>query len=114
MRARLLLREFWLSPWGRTLWDDGHARITSPSSRRESIAALRRGLRGLKGGVSLACLLTKYRGARHRAEAPPLSLEQVLAADAHPVNATLLGRFVSSNDNGPVTVPRGLTVTVSV
>ena len=67
------------------------------------------------GGVSLAYLLTKYRGARHRAEAPPLSLEQVLArADAHPVNATLLGRFVSSNDNGPVTVPRGLTGTVSV
>jgi hypothetical protein len=47
-------------------------------------AALREGIRGLKGGTSLTRVLTKNRGARNKAEAPPLSLALVLAwADAH-------------------------------
>jgi hypothetical protein len=46
--------------------------------------ALKDGLRGLPGGESLARLLARKRGARHRKELPPLSVEQVLGwADDH-------------------------------
>jgi hypothetical protein len=37
-------------------------------------AALRGGLRNLRGGSSLARLLAKYRGVRNRADAPPLTV----------------------------------------
>lgn len=46
--------------------------------------SLRRGMRGLRGGSSLAKLLAKHRGVRNRMDLPPLSIEQILAwADAH-------------------------------
>jgi hypothetical protein len=46
--------------------------------------ALRRGTRGLPGGLSLAQLLATKRGARNQASVPPLSLKGILAwADAH-------------------------------
>jgi hypothetical protein len=41
-------------------------------------AALRYGLRGLRGGSSLARLLQKYRGVRNPLAAPPLTPEQVV------------------------------------
>jgi hypothetical protein len=45
--------------------------------------ALRKGLRGLPGGSSLARLLAQKRGARNPAALPPLTVEQILAwADA--------------------------------
>jgi hypothetical protein len=46
--------------------------------------ALREGLRGFRRGNSLAGVLAKYRGARNKAQAPPLSPEQILKwADHH-------------------------------
>jgi hypothetical protein len=46
--------------------------------------ALRKGLRGLPGGSSLAKLLAEHRGVRNRKQLPPLTEEQILAwADAH-------------------------------
>jgi hypothetical protein len=46
--------------------------------------ALIRGLRGLDGQTSLAQLLARHRGIRHRANTPSLALETILAwADAH-------------------------------
>jgi hypothetical protein len=46
--------------------------------------ALKKGLRTLPGGSSIAKLLAEKRGVKHRLYAPPLSLEQVLRwADAH-------------------------------
>lgn len=67
-----------------------------PRSRSGSIAqspgdtwarvqtALREGLRGLKGGSSLAKLLAKHRGVRNLHELPNLTVEQIVAwADVH-------------------------------
>jgi len=46
--------------------------------------ALGLGLRGFEGGSSLAKLLKEKRGARNKADLPPLTVEQILAwADAH-------------------------------
>jgi hypothetical protein len=46
--------------------------------------ALRRGLRGLHRGQSLARLLAKHRGRRNRKALPKYSIRQILAwADAH-------------------------------
>jgi hypothetical protein len=46
--------------------------------------ALRKGLRSLSGGSSLAKLAAAERGVRHRLYSPPLSLKQILRwADAH-------------------------------
>jgi hypothetical protein len=53
-------------------------------SWRNVDAALRQGLRGLPRGSSLAQLLVEQCGARNPKEAPPVTLEQVLAwADEH-------------------------------
>ncbi len=47
-------------------------------------AALRDGLRGLKGGSSLPRLLAKYRGVRNDKRLPPYDVEKILAwADAY-------------------------------
>ncbi|HEV3004882.1 MAG TPA: hypothetical protein VGX78_10495 [Pirellulales bacterium] len=46
--------------------------------------ALRKGLRGLREGSSLARLLAEHRGKRNRKAAPPLTLKRILGwADAH-------------------------------
>jgi hypothetical protein len=46
--------------------------------------ALKRGLRGLRGGSTLARLLTKHRGFRNPMALPPLTIAAILAwADAH-------------------------------
>lgn len=46
--------------------------------------ALRRGLRGLRSGSSLARLLAEHRGVRTRSALPPLTIEQILYwAQAH-------------------------------
>jgi hypothetical protein len=46
--------------------------------------ALRNGRRGLPGGSSLARLFAFHRGVRNRMDAPPLTLDEILAwADAH-------------------------------
>ncbi|MCH8342893.1 MAG: hypothetical protein IH983_02785 [Planctomycetes bacterium] len=45
---------------------------------------LRRGLRGLRGGSSLARLLDKHRGVRNQMHQPPVTIQQILTwADAH-------------------------------
>jgi len=51
--------------------------------------ALRRGLRGLEGGSSLARLLAEHRGVRNSKGLPPLSIAQILSwADAfHELNS---------------------------
>src|SRR3954467_13556960 len=41
-------------------------------------SALRIGLRGLRGGISLARLLTECRGVRNQGALPPLSVQQIL------------------------------------
>jgi hypothetical protein len=47
-------------------------------------AALKAGTRGLRGGSSLARILSRHRGVRTRVDLPPLSYKQILAwADAH-------------------------------
>jgi len=47
-------------------------------------ACLRKGLRGLQGGSSLAKLLAEHRGVRNTADLPPLTEEQILNwADSH-------------------------------
>jgi hypothetical protein len=61
--------------------------------------ALVKGLRGLPGGISLAQLLTKERGAKNRMALPPLSIEQILTwADGH---HELTGKWPNKN-TGPV------------
>ncbi len=46
--------------------------------------ALQRGTRGLKGRSSIAMLLARHRGVRHRRHPPPLTYKQILAwADAY-------------------------------
>jgi hypothetical protein len=40
--------------------------------------ALARGCRGLKGGITLAELLARYRGKRHKRNHPDLTIEQIL------------------------------------
>src|SRR5262249_55500161 len=46
--------------------------------------ALRDGMRGLRGGSSLARLLARHRKARNKAQSPRLSVRQILRwADAH-------------------------------
>lgn len=46
--------------------------------------ALRKGLRGLHRGQTLACLLAKHRGKRHRKQLPPLAVRQILHwSDTH-------------------------------
>jgi hypothetical protein len=79
-------------------WADAHCQRTgdwpvahagpvhdAPSENWLAIdCALRDGLRGLRRHRSLARLLEKHRGRRHRKQPPPLSIEQILAwADAH-------------------------------
>lgn len=79
-------------------WADAHHRRTGrwptradgaiPGSQADTWlavdTALHRGLRGLPGGSSLACLLAERRGVRNSADPPPLTEEQILAwADAH-------------------------------
>ncbi len=45
---------------------------------------LRRGLRGIRGGSSLAKLLDKHRGVRNQMHQPPVTIKQILTwADAH-------------------------------
>jgi hypothetical protein len=41
--------------------------------------ALSRGTRGLRGGETLAELLARYRGRRHKQEPPELGIDQILA-----------------------------------
>jgi hypothetical protein len=57
----------------------------APNETWERVSrALRKGVRGLPGGSSLARLLAEKRGVINRAELPPLSVAQILAwADAH-------------------------------
>jgi hypothetical protein len=79
-------------------WADWHRRRTGrwPSGRSGPVrgapgehwsridAALRRGLRGLSGGTSLAGLLAAHRGKELNTNRPPLSEREILAlADGH-------------------------------
>jgi hypothetical protein len=62
-------------------------------------SALREGLRGLPPGSTLAHLLAQHRGARNKAQPPPLTEEQILAwADAHKART---GRWPTQT-SGPV------------
>jgi hypothetical protein len=64
--------------------DSGSVQDTAEETWADVDRALRRKLRGLQGGSSLAQLLAKKRGARNRADLAPLHEEQILAwADAH-------------------------------
>ena len=64
--------------------DSGHVRDNLNKKWQNIGQALRRGLRGLEGGSSLAKLLAKERGVRNVRDLPPLSEAQILAwADAH-------------------------------
>jgi hypothetical protein len=64
--------------------DDGAVSESPGNSWRGIDRALRRGLRGLPGGSSLAQLLGRERGARNHMALPALTEDQILAwADAH-------------------------------
>jgi hypothetical protein len=61
--------------------------------------ALSRGTRGLRGGETLAELLARYRGRRHKQEPPDLRIDQILAwAEAY---RTLYGVWPTTS-TGPV------------
>jgi hypothetical protein len=94
-------------------WADAHRRRTGdwPHQHSGPVAeapgenwaaidhALRRGLRGLRGGTSLAGTLAKRRGRPRQADRPPLTVEQILAwAEAQ---HTLFGAW-PSKDTGPI------------
>ena len=62
----------------------GPVRESQGDTWRDIDRALRRGLRGMKGGSSLAQLLLIHRGARHHLSMPRLTIRQILSwADAH-------------------------------
>jgi len=64
--------------------NSGRIAGTLDETWRRVDSALRLGLRGLPGGVSLARFLVEKRGARNHTNLPRLSIKQVLAwADAH-------------------------------
>jgi hypothetical protein len=99
-------------------WADAHHTRTGewPTSRSGALPegetwaavddALRRGMRGLPGGSSVARVLAAERGARNPKAVPPLTPEQILAwADAH---HTRTGRWPSST-SGPVVGAPGET-----
>jgi hypothetical protein len=62
-------------------------------------AALRDGTRGLPGGDSLARLLQRRAGARHRLHPPPLSVAQILAWAK--VHQTAVGNWPTAR-SGPI------------
>jgi hypothetical protein len=65
--------------------------------------ALRYGLRGLKGGLSLAQLLDAERGVRNKQDLPPLTERQILAwAHAHRART---GRWPSAESGVIVDAP---------
>ena len=69
--------------------------------------ALGRGMRGLPGGSSLAKLLAKRCGKRHRLHLPTLTLKQILTwADAHHRRT---GNW-PSRDSGPVRIGASSTM----
>jgi len=69
-------------------------------------ACLRKGLRGLQGGSSLAKLLAQHRGVRNIADLPPLTEEQILNwADSHKVRT---GKWPKQT-SGPVNDAPGET-----
>jgi hypothetical protein len=101
-------------------WADAHRRRTGAWPRRSSGTipqapgrsgsavqdALRRGLRGLPGGSSLARLLTRARGVRNPAALPGLTEAVILAwADAH---RRRTGRWPGQR-SGPVVAQPGET-----
>jgi hypothetical protein len=64
--------------------NSGRITGTVDENWRRVDSALRIGLRGLRGGSSLARLLAEHRGVRNRSCLPRLTVKQVLAwADAH-------------------------------
>jgi hypothetical protein len=94
-------------------WADAHRRRTGDWPTMESgpileapgeiwsavDTALRNGLRGLRGGSSLARLLAKYRHRKHIHEQPPLSQKKILRwADDHKLRT---GEWPNVN-SGPV------------
>jgi hypothetical protein len=87
--------------------DSGPVRSVEGESWRGIEDALRRGLRGLPGGDSLARLLTRRLGAATARSTGPLSRKQILAwADAHKRRT---GRW-PRRDSGPVAgAPPGTT-----
>jgi hypothetical protein len=68
--------------------------------------ALRRGLRGLPGRSSLALLLARKRGLRHRLSLPPLTDEQILQWAEQHFQRT--GKWPSAK-TGPITDAPGET-----
>jgi hypothetical protein len=64
--------------------DSGIIAGQAPLTWKAVNADLRKGLRGLPGGTSLARLLAEQRGARNRASLPQLTVERILEwADRH-------------------------------
>jgi hypothetical protein len=101
-------------------WADAHHRRTgdwpnrnsgpipeAPGERWSAVdVALSEGLRGLRGGSSVARLLARYRGVRNPKGLPPLTHAQILAwADAHHKRT---GRWPTTH-TGPVHGARGET-----
>jgi hypothetical protein len=107
-------------------WADAHQERTGewpivysglvPDAPRETWInidqALRKGLRGLEEGSSLARLLALHRGARNHRDLPPLTVEQILTwADAHHIRT---GQWPIA-DSGPIAdAPRDTWMGVDV
>jgi hypothetical protein len=84
----------------------GAVRDAPGETWRAADQALRLGLRGLKGGISLAQLLTASRGVRNHQDLPPLSVTQILEwVDAYQRRS---GAWPTSS-SGPVTDAPGET-----
>jgi hypothetical protein len=101
-------------------WADAHKQRTGGWPRRSSgpvvgapgeswaaiDMALNKGLRGLRGGSSLARLLARRRGVRNRAALPKLKVEDIVRwAESHRART---GRWPTA-DSGPVADAQGET-----